>query len=111
MPESNEKKYQNYTIFDNMSTEELENILQADIHLLCEEDSDTDAVLYIMEIIAKREKEKPTGKFADIQTAWTSFEKNYLPYIENDKSIYEFNDSDMDMVQRSINKEVLQRKH
>ncbi|WP_033165317.1 DUF4367 domain-containing protein [Clostridium sp. KNHs205] len=112
MPESNEKKHQNYSIFDSMSTEELENILQADAQLLSEEDSDTEAILYIMEVIAKREKEHPTGRFTDIHSAWTSFEHNYLPYIENDKSIYEFEDSDMDATQKPYKDFFhLQRKH
>ncbi|MGB8455946.1 MAG: DUF4367 domain-containing protein [Anaerocolumna sp.] len=112
MPESNEKKHQNYSIFDSMSTEELENILQADAQLLSEEDSDTDAILYIMEVIAKRENEHPTGRFTDVQVAWTSFEHNYLPYIENDKSIYEFEDSDIDITQKPLKEFFsLQRKH
>lgn len=112
MLESNGKKHQNYLIFDSMSTEELENILQADAQLLSEEDSDTEAILYIMEVIAKREKEQPTGRFTDIHSAWTSFEHNYLPYIENDKSIYEFEDSDVDATQKP-HKEFFhrQRKH
>lgn len=97
MSEVNCKKHQNYSIFDSMSTKELENILQADAQLLSDEDSDTDAILYIMEVVALREKENPTGRFTDIKTAWTSFEKNYLRYIDNDKSIYEFEDSDMDV--------------
>jgi hypothetical protein len=112
MPESNEKKHQNYSIFDSMSTEELENILQADAQLLSEEDSDTEAILYIMEVIAKREKEHPTGGFTDVQSAWTSFEHNYLPYIENDKSIYEFEESDMVITQKPLKEFFpLQRKH
>lgn len=45
-----------------------------------------------MEVIAKREKEQPTGKFTDVQTAWTSFSENYLPYVENDKSLYDDED-------------------
>ncbi|MGD9568685.1 MAG: DUF4367 domain-containing protein [Sedimentibacter sp.] len=92
MSESNKNNHRKYSIYDNMSTEVLEEILRADSQLQNDEDSDIDTILYIMEVIAKREKEQPTGKFTDVQTAWTSFSENYLPYIENDKSLYDDED-------------------
>lgn len=104
MPESNGKKRRDYSIFDNMSTEALENILQADAQLPSGEDSDTDVILYIMEVVAKREKEHPTGKFTDVQTAWTSFKDNYLPYTEDGKSIYDFEDTDTGITQKPFKK-------
>ena len=75
-----------------MSTEMLEEILRADSQLPDSEDSDTDTILYIMEVIANREKEHPTGKFTDVRTAWASFSENYLPYLENNKSLYDDED-------------------
>jgi hypothetical protein len=72
-----------------MRTEVLEEILHADSQLSNSEDSDMDTILYIMEVIAKREKEQPTGKFTDVHTAWSSFSEYYLPYLENDKSLYD----------------------
>ena len=92
MSESNENNHRKYSIYNNMSTEVLEEILRADSQLQNDEDSDMDTILYIMEVIAKREKEQPTGKFTDIHTAWTSFSENYLPYLENDKSLYDDED-------------------
>ena len=92
MSESNENNHQKYSIYDNMSTEVLEEILRADSQLQNDKDSDMDTILYIIEVIAKREKEQPTGKFTDIHTAWTSFSENYLPYLENDKSLYDDED-------------------
>lgn len=90
MPESGRRDIRNYSIFDKMSTEALEEILRADSRLTNDEDSDMDAILYIMEVVAKREKEHPTGRFTDFQTAWTSFNDNYKPYINDDKSLYDF---------------------
>lgn len=90
MPESGGNKHRDYSRFDGMSTEMLEEILRADSQLPGGESSDTDAILYIMEVIAKREKENSTGKFTDVDDAWTSFNKNYLPYINDDKSLYDF---------------------
>lgn len=94
MPDLSESKHRDYSKFDNMSTEMLEDILQADSQLPDEENSDPDAILYIMEVIAKREKEHPTGKFTDVHSAWASFSENYLPYIENDESLYYFEDAE-----------------
>ncbi len=48
-----------------------------------------DTIIYMMEVIARREKKQPTGKYTDVHIAWTSFSENYLPYIENNKSLYD----------------------
>jgi hypothetical protein len=48
-----------------------------------------------MEVIAKREKEHPTGKFTDVDTAWASFCENYLPLAGDDKSLYDEEDTDV----------------
>jgi hypothetical protein len=61
MHEFNEKQ-RALSAFDNMSTETLEEILRADFQLT-NDTSYTDAVLYIMDVIAKRERENPTGRF------------------------------------------------
>ena len=64
-----------------MTTEELEEILRLDAQTLEEQESDTDKILYIMEVLAqrKRNSENP-GKTA--QQAWESFEENYFPLEE-----------------------------
>ncbi len=93
-----EGNHRDYSNFDNMSTEALENILRSDSQLPSYETSDMDAILYIMEVIANREKENPTGKFTDIHTSWASFKGNYLPYAKDDKSLYDFNDCEKQSV-------------
>ena len=90
MPEDSENKHRDYSIFDNMSTETLEDILRADSQLPNGENSDVDAILYIMEVIAKREREDPTGRFTNVQDAWASFDENYLPCTKDDKSLYDY---------------------
>jgi len=92
MPESHCNKHRDYSIFDNMSTETLEDILRADSQFPNGENSNTDAILYIMEVIANREREHPTGKFTDVHTAWESFRANYFPYVKDHKSLYEYDD-------------------
>lgn len=80
--------HNNYSHFDSMSTKDLEEILRLDSQLSDNEISDVDAIIYITEVIEKREKENPTGRFTDVHIAWTSFKENYLPYAEENKSLY-----------------------
>ena len=88
--------HNNYSHFDSMSTKDLEEILRLDFQLPDDEVSDVDAIIYITEVIEKREKENPTGRFTDVHAAWASFKENYLPYVKEDKSLYDFEDLDME---------------
>ena len=92
MPKQEYKR--DYSKFDQMSTEVLEEILRLDAELP-DEDSDMDAILYILEVLVKREREHPTGKILDVDTAWASFKKNYLPYAGDGKSLYEEDDPEI----------------
>lgn len=71
-----------FSAYDFMSDEDLENLLRDDFSKLDGEESDTDMLLYITEVLAKRRKEKNEGKSP--AEAWESFEQNY--YTENDNS-------------------------
>ena len=73
-----------YSRFENLSTEELRNILRQD-SLLDEGDaSDAEAILAISEILAEREqKEAPV----DVDAAWTAFQKEYSPFTDTE-SLY-----------------------
>ena len=66
MSESKEHFYRDFSKFDEMSTEELNEILRQDSQLPDGEDSDTDAILYIMGVIAKRNQELPSSDFGDV---------------------------------------------
>ena len=68
-----------FSRYNHMSTEELENILRADFELPDEEESDMEKILYITEVIAKRRAEQPTGRYANADKAWEDFVENYLP--------------------------------
>ncbi len=82
-----------YSKFENMSTEALEEILRQDSQLPDNEESDLDAILYIMEVIAKREKEQLTGRFTNVKAAWDSFNEYYRPSSDDSKSLYEDEDT------------------
>ena len=65
-----------YSKYEAMATEELEEILRLDVASL-EEDSDTELLLYVMGVLATRKRNTDfTGKTA--RESWESFQKNYL---------------------------------
>ena len=68
-----------FSRYNHMSTEELEEILRADFALPEDEESDMDKILYITEVIAGRRAGQPTGRYANVDAAWESFVDNYLP--------------------------------
>lgn len=85
-----------YSKYDKMSTESLEELLRLDAELPDGEGSDIDEILYISEVIAKRDKEQPTGRYseADVDAAWETFQTKYLPYATDGRSLYDFDDDE-----------------
>ena len=74
--------------YDTMTTEELEEILRLDAQAPEEQESDTETILYIMEVLAEREKNNShTGKPA--LDAYESFKQNYMPEDNNETSYRE----------------------
>lgn len=71
MPDSKSREFAKY---DAMSTEALQQILREDASKPVGEGSDTDALFYIMEVLAKRRKD---GKSPE--EALRSFKENYYP--------------------------------
>lgn len=72
-----ENQNRNYSKYDTMATEELEKILRLDAASLEGEDSDTELLLYVMEVLANRRRNTDiTGKTA--LESWESFQENYL---------------------------------
>ena len=68
--------------YDVMTTEELEEILRLDAQAPEEQESDTEAILYVMEVLAARKRNNGhTGKTA--LEAYESFKQNYLPEVDN----------------------------
>ena len=71
-----EDRNRDYSKYDAMSTEELEEILRLDASAPEGEDTDTELLLYVMGVLANRKKHNVTGKTA--QEAWKSFQQDYL---------------------------------
>lgn len=71
-----EDRNRDYSKYDSMTTQELEEILRLDAEAPEERESDTELLLYVMGVLADRKKNNVTGKTA--QESWESFRKNYL---------------------------------
>ena len=52
-----------YAYLNRLSTEQLEELLRADIE--SPESGDVDVIFHILEVIEKREEEHPTGRLPD----------------------------------------------
>lgn len=91
MLDANNRSGRDFSHFDELSTEELRNMIHQDSMLDENEDSDLDAILYIMEVLARREKEKATAK--NVDSAWQSFKDNYYPCASDPEPLFHFDDS------------------
>lgn len=90
MSELNNQNRHDYSKYDEMSTEALEQILRLDFGSLDETESDIDAILYISEVIEKRKRQ---SNEIDVDTAWEKFKTKYHPYTDG-RSLYDFGDED-----------------
>ena len=75
-----------YAYLNRLSTEQLEELLRADIE--SPESGDVDVIFHILEVIEKREEEHPTGRLPDEDRAWAEFQQYYnIPEGEG-RSLY-----------------------
>ena len=84
MPNMQDRNAERFSRFDAMSTEELQAFLREDASKPMGEESDTEEIFYVMEVLAKRRKEQNEGKSP--VKALESFKQNYhteneTPYI------------------------------
>ena len=82
MSENQNRGVGNLSKYDKMTTEELEEILRLDAQAPEEQESDTEMILYVMEVLAARKRNNGhTGKTA--LEAYESFKQNYMPEVDN----------------------------
>lgn len=83
-----------YSKYDRMSTEALAELLRLDIQAPEEESLDIEAIMYITEVIANREKDSPSGSYPvpDVDAAWEEFQTKYRPCQTDGRSLYDFDD-------------------
>lgn len=93
MAESTRQKDRDHSKFDNMSTAELNEYLRQDSYC---EDSNLDDILYVMEVLERREKEDGNYSPPDVQKAWAEFQKYYNTEDNDGKPLHDFDDEDDD---------------
>ena len=82
MSENQIRRTDDMSYCDTMTTEELEEILRLDAEMPEGQESDTEKILYIMEVLAERKrKTSHTGKTA--LEAFELFKQNYMPETDN----------------------------
>lgn len=94
MAESTRQKDRDHSKFDNMSTAELNEYLRQDSYC---EDSNLDDILYVMEVLERREKEDGNYSPPDVQKAWAEFQKYYNTEDNDGKPLHDFDDEFDDM--------------
>lgn len=85
MPNNQNRGNQDFSRFDSMTNEELEEILRLDAQKTEGEESDLEMLLYVMEVLAVRRKnsENP-GKTAG--EAFEAFKEHYMPEDSTDET-------------------------
>lgn len=79
MSDNRDREARDLSRFDSMSTEELQEILRLDAQKPVGEESDTDEIFEIMEVLARRQKNENSGNQKTVEQAYESFVKNYMP--------------------------------
>jgi len=104
--EHNKHQRLDYSKFDTMPTNTLEEILRLDAQLPEGETPDPEAILYIMEVLAGRERESENN-IPDVERAWHIFNESYRPRSEDDTSRDE-EDNEIEQKNPSKNAEDIQ---
>ena len=78
MSENQDRRKHDFSMYDAMTTEALEEILRLDAEAPNGQESDGELLLYVMEVLAQRKQNSDNpGKTA--LEAWESFQQHYLP--------------------------------
>lgn len=82
--------YETYTDLDRLTTEQLEELLRADLD--APDQSNEAVIFHILEVIEQREKENPTGRLPDADQAWAEFKQFYNIPEGEEQSLYPVRD-------------------
>lgn len=82
MSENQNRGVDDLSKYDVMSTEELEEILRLDAQTPEEQESDTEMILYVMEVLAARKRNNGHTRKIALE-AYESFKQNYMPEVDD----------------------------
>lgn len=85
MSEMNSRE--SYTRYDEMTTDQLREILRKHAHGELEKEPDTEELFYIMEVLANRESETPEKQIKSTEEAYATFVKHYAPEMAEEQPI------------------------
>lgn len=80
------KDVNKYAYLDQLSTQELQELLRADID--SPESGDDEAIFYILEVMEKRERKNPSDDSADLDRCWNEFQTLYNTPEGMGRSLY-----------------------
>lgn len=89
MADLTKKAGRDHSEYDGMSTAELNEYLRQDSYC---ENSEPDNVLYVLELLERREKEENSADLPDVQKAWAEFQKYYNTEDNDGKPLHDFDD-------------------
>ena len=73
-----------YPRYDEMTTQQLREILRKHAHGELEKEPDTEELFYIMEVLDERESENPEKQIQSTEEAYATFVKHYAPEMAED---------------------------
>ena len=79
-----------FSHYDSMTTEELQEILRKHAHGELETEPDTDELYYIMEVLARRREEENPQAFRSDEEALAEFRKHYMPKEKKAAKVIKF---------------------
>ncbi|MDO4816233.1 MAG: DUF4367 domain-containing protein [Bacillota bacterium] len=77
------------TLYDKMSTAELEELLRQDAVFGDSNESSINELIYIMELVANRKRVENPSEIIDVKEAKKSFDENYRPIAERGETLFE----------------------
>lgn len=77
------------TLYDKMSTAELEELLRQDAVFGDSNESSINELIYIMELVANRKRVENPSEIIDEEEAKKSFDENYRPIAERGEALFE----------------------
>ena len=93
------------SIYKNMSSEDLEEMLRLDINANSSDELDPSYILKILEVLEERDDADKPKASPDIDSAYKSFLENYLPYTDHNGSLYDWEDTSAENTRLSSAKE------
>lgn len=79
-----------FSHYDSMTTEELQEILRKHAHGELQTEPDTDELYYIMEVLARRREEENPQAFRSDEEALAEFRKHYMPKEKKTAKVIKF---------------------